>query len=74
MENTVGATFYVKHFTSSKDKDFVKALMLYNDTIPVDTKTSSNEIMYFADHSAMQPKRIMYFFGLYWDDNLIGSK
>lgn len=72
MENTVGATFYVKHFTSSKDKDFVKALMLYNDTIPVDTKTSSNEIMYFADHSAMQPKRIMYFFGLYWDDNLIG--
>lgn len=72
MENTVGATFYVKRFTSAKDKDFVKALMLYNDTIPVDTKTSSNEIMYFADHCSLQPKRIMYFFGLYWDNHLVG--
>lgn len=65
-------SFYVKRFTSSKDKDFVKALMLYNGTIPVDTKTSSNEIMYFCDHCTMQPKRIMYFFGLYCDDHLVG--
>lgn len=72
MENTVGATFYVKRFTSSKDKDFAKALILYNDTIPVDTKTSSNEIMYFVDHCTLQPKRTMYFFGLYWDDRLVG--
>ena len=44
MENIVESNFCIKRFTSSKDKDFVKALMLYNDTIPVDTKTSSNEI------------------------------
>ncbi len=72
MENAVGATFSVKRFTSSKDKDFIKALMLYNDTIPVDTKTSSNEIIYFADRCSLQPKRTMYFFGLYWDNNLVG--
>ena len=72
MENNISVSFYVKRFTSSKDKDFIKALMLYNDTIPVDTKTSSNEIMYFCDHSAMQPKRVMYFFGLYCDDYLVG--
>lgn len=72
MENTVGATFFVKRFTSAKDKDFVKALMLYNDTTPVDTKTSSNEIMYFVDHSSIQPRRTMYFFGLYSDNNLVG--
>ena len=72
MENNVGVRFSVKRFTSSKDKDFVKAIMIYNDTIPIDTKTSSNEIMYFVDHCSSQPKRVMYFFGLYWDDQLVG--
>ena len=72
MDNIVGASFCVKRFTSSKDKDFIKALILYNDTIPVDTKTSSNEIMYFADHCSIQPKRIMYFFGLYCNEHLVG--
>ena len=72
MDNIVESNFCIKRFTSSKDKDFVKALMLYNDTIPVDTKTSSNEIIYFADHCSMQPKRIMYFFGLYCDKHLVG--
>ena len=72
MENNVATSFSIKRFLTSKDKDFIKALILYNDTIPVDTKTSSNEIMYFCDHCSMQPRRIMYFFGLYCDDRLVG--
>ncbi len=72
MDNSVESNFCIKRFSSSKDKDFVKALMLYNDTVPVDTKTSSNEIIYFADHCSMQPKRIMYFFGLYCNNHLVG--
>lgn len=72
MENNVFTSFNIKRFLTSKDKDFVKALMLYNNTIPVDTKTSSNEIMYFCDHCSMQPKRTMYFFGLYCDEHLVG--
>lgn len=72
MENNIETYFKIKRFTTSKDKDFVKALMLYNDTIPVDIKTSSNEILYFCDHCSLQPKRIMYFFGLYCNDNLVG--
>lgn len=72
METSIGINFAVKRFTSSKDKDFVKALMIYNDTIPVDTKTSTSEIIYFADHAADQPKREMYFFGLYADGAVVG--
>lgn len=72
MENNVATSFSIKRFLTSKDKDFIKALILYNDTIPVDTKTSSNEIMYFCDHCSMQPRRVMYFFGLYCDDRLVG--
>lgn len=72
MNNNVYTSFNVKRFLSSKDKDFIKALMLYNDIIPVDTKTSSNEIMFFCDHCDMQPKRIMYFLGLYCDEQLVG--
>lgn len=64
--------FSIKRFPSSKDKDFIKALKIYNDTIPVDTKTSTSEIIFFADHSNIQPKREMFIFGLYIDGNVIG--
>ena len=64
--------FGLKRFDSSKDKDFNNALMIYNDTIPVDTKTRTNEIIYFADHCKMQPNREMFFFGLYVNNVVIG--
>lgn len=64
--------FGLKRFESSKDKDFNNALMIYNDTIPVDTKTRTNEIIYFADHCKMQPNREMFFFGLYVNNVVIG--
>ena len=72
METSIGINFAVKRFMSSKDKDFLKALMIYNDTIPVDTKTSTSEIIYFADHATDHPKREMYFFGLYADGDVVG--
>ncbi|PYG88877.1 hypothetical protein LY28_01241 [Ruminiclostridium sufflavum DSM 19573] len=72
MENTVNMEYSIKRFQSSKDKDFIKALMIYNSTIPVDTKTSSNEIIYFVDHSILQPKREMFFFGLFAGGEIVG--
>ena len=72
MEDIQKINFSLKHFESSKDKDFVKALMIYNDTIPVDTKTSTNEITYFIDNSELQQNRKMYFFGLYVNNVLMG--
>lgn len=72
MENIQKIGFSLKHFESSKDKDFINALMIYNDTIPVDTKTSTNEIIYFADNCNSQPNRQMFFFGLYVNNTLMG--
>lgn len=72
MDNIQKINFSLKHFESSKDKDFLNALMIYNDIIPVDTKTGTNEITYFADNCELQPKRTMYFFGLYVNNILMG--
>lgn len=72
MEDAIGIAFSIKRFSSSKDKDFTKALMIYNNTIPVDTKTNTSEIIYFVDHATIQINREMYFFGLYADGNIVG--
>lgn len=72
MEDIIGIEFSIRRFASSKDKDFTKALKIYNDTIPADTKTSTSEIIYFADHADSQVGREMYFFGLYTSGNVVG--
>ena len=69
--NIVQSAFKIKRFTSSTDKEFIQALKIYNDTIPAETKTSTNEITYFLDLKNSR-LREMYFFGLYYDDNIIG--
>lgn len=45
----ISSSFTIKRFQSSEERDFIKALKIYNDTIPVETKTSTNEITYFLD-------------------------
>ncbi len=72
MYGTQKISFALKRFESSKDKDFNCALMIYNDTIPVDTKTRTNEIIYFADRCKLQPNREMFFFGLYVNNSIMG--
>lgn len=73
MQNTnlIETSFKIKRFESSKDKDFVKALKIYNDTIPVETKTDTNEIAFFLDLKE-QHKREMFFFGLYYNEEVVG--
>ncbi len=72
MDEIQKINFSLKHFESSQEKDFINALTIYNNIIPVDTKTSTNEIIYFADNSNMQPNRQMFFFGLYVNNTLMG--
>lgn len=64
--------FRIKEYESSNDKDFCNALKIYNDNIPADIKTSTNDITYFVDHRDLQPKRKMFFFGLYTNNILMG--
>lgn len=63
--------YKIKPFSSSSDKDFIKALKIYNDTIPAETKTSTNEITTYVDKKS-DDNRDMYFFGLYFNDEVIG--
>lgn len=72
MGRLINSCFSVKKFENSNDKDFYKALKIYNDTISVDTKTSSNEITYFVDNQNIQDSRTMYFLGLYFNNEIVG--
>ncbi|MFQ9516403.1 MAG: hypothetical protein ACLRZ9_11350 [Eubacterium sp.] len=72
MEENQKITFELKHFENSRDKDFSRALKIYNDTIPVDTKTGTNEIIFFADNCNLQENRKMLFFGLYINNSIVG--
>lgn len=64
--------FQIREYTSSKDKDFFDALKIYNDNIPVNIKTSTNDILYFVDNRKSQKNREMFFFGLYTNNILMG--
>jgi len=69
--SSLQSMYKIKLFTSSSDKDFIKALKIYNDTIPAETKTSTNEITTYVDKKS-DDNRDMYFFGLYFNDEVIG--
>lgn len=72
MDEIQKINFSLKRFESSKDKDFDRAIMIYNEIIPADTKTRTNEIIYFADNCKVQPNREMFFFGMYVNSYLMG--
>lgn len=69
--STIQSGFKIKLFSSSKDKDYIKALKIYNDIVPAETKTSTNEITTYVDKKR-DDKREMFFFGLYFNDDVIG--
>ena len=71
-QRSLHISYSIKRFENSKDKDFLKALKIYNDSVPVDTKTSTNELIYFSDNWNCQKSRLMYFLGLYIDNQIIG--
>lgn len=69
--STLQSCYRIKLFSSSNDKDYIKALKIYNDIVPAETKTSTNEITTYVDKKC-DDNRDMFFFGLYFNDNVIG--
>lgn len=69
--STLQNYYRIKLFSSSNDKDYIKALKIYNDIVPAETKTSTNEITAYVDKKR-DDKREMFFFGLYFNDDVIG--
>lgn len=64
-------SYYIKRYTSPSDPELAEALKIYNDVVAPETKTSIEEIIYFIDYNN-KCHREMYFFGLYYNSNIIG--
>lgn len=71
MTEIAQASYKIKRFTSPTERDFLAALKIYNETIPVETKTSTNEISHFAELQRKTPRE-MYYMGLYFNDKVVG--
>ena len=69
--SAVQANYKIRRFTTSKDRDFIKALKIYNDSIAIHSKTDTNEISVFIDKTASKCRE-MFFFGLYYNDIVVG--
>jgi len=65
--------YKIKRFTSSKNKDFVKALSIYASNTAPALKTNTNEICYWLDRiSNRKQDRQLYVLGYYKNDEIIG--
>lgn len=65
--------FKIKRFKSSKDKEFLDALIIYSNTIAPEIKTNTNEITYWIDKfNEKFSDKELYIFGLYYNEKLIG--
>lgn len=64
--------YTLKRFSSSSESGFTNALALYIKHTHPSVRTNSNEISYWADNSARYHPNILFLFGFYCENSLIG--
>jgi len=64
--------FTIRRIQKSSDEDYVTALRIYNETTPVDIKTSTNEITYWLDKKEINSSFELLLFILYLDGVIVG--
>ncbi len=69
MNTYLEYTYSIKRFTHEND-DYLNALKIYNDTIPFEIRTDTNEITYWLNNKSNSFD--MNVFGLYLNNELIG--
>lgn len=69
---TVHQVYTIRSFRSSKDRDFPKALKIYDDQIHPQAKTDAREIAYWLDNNAARKEGKFYVCGLYTGTDLVG--
>ena len=69
---TVHQVFSIRSFRSAKDRDFLKAVKIYNAYTHAQIKTDSNEIAHWIQHGANRSDSNFYVCGLYVSGTLIG--
>ena len=69
---TVHQVFTIRSFRSAKDRDFLKAIQIYDANTHPQIKTDSNEIAHWIQHGAKRTDGKFYVCGLYVSGILIG--
>jgi hypothetical protein len=69
---TVHQIYTIRSFRSSKDRDFTKALRIYDAETHPQVKTDSREIAHWLDNSQSRTEGKFYVCGLYTGTELVG--
>lgn len=69
---TVHQVFTIRSFRTAKDRDFIRALQIYDAWTHPQVKTDSREIAYWVDHSEGFSDAKFYVCGLYVSGELVG--
>lgn len=72
MTNQLEHKFSIKRVGKTSDEDYIKALLIYNDTTPFEIKTPTNEITYWLNKQKVSTPFEVYAFILYLNDEVIG--
>jgi len=66
------STYRLKRFVSSHDPGFAEALLLYVRNTPAAERTESNEIAFWLEEFGRGHDCVLYVFGFYRDEQLVG--
>lgn len=69
---TVHQVFTIRSFRSAKDRDFIKAIQIYDAHTHPQTKTDSREIAHWIQHNGDRSDGAFYVCGLYVSGRLVG--
>jgi hypothetical protein len=72
MEDHFEHKFAIRRITKETDSDYIQALRIYNDIIPVETRTNTNEITHWLKKDDVNTLFKTMLFILYLDNKVVG--
>ena len=72
MKGDFGHEFSIKRIHKITDEEYIEALRIYNETIPFEIRTETNEINFWLSKNKENNYFEIYMFVLYLDGKLIG--
>lgn len=72
MKGDFGHEFSIRRIHKITDEEYIEALRIYNETIPFEIRTETNEINFWLSKNKENNYFEIYMFVLYLDGKLIG--
>ena len=72
MKGDFGHEFSIRRVNKITDEEYIEALRIYNETIPFEVRTETNEINFWLSKNKDNNYFEIYMFVLYLDGKLIG--